>query len=267
MIVGACTECSDAERKIITHLMMKGFAAACHELNVRLSGGHTILNPEFLIGGTVVGLSPDDKLVRPTGAREGDVLILTKPLGTQIISNVAQWLEHAFLQRKGYGHVSPHCIKKWKQLVDVFGEEKLAQEVKASRTKANQSMARMNNIAANVMLKYNAHCCSDVTGFGILGHAQNLAELALTCVDFLIDLLPCWSAAVLVNTQVDFGLLRGTSPETSGGLLFAVDPSVQEEVLKELHGNGDYGFVVGKVVEGNGIAKVVDTAEVLKVDF
>ncbi|KAL0237954.1 hypothetical protein GEMRC1_012428 [Eukaryota sp. GEM-RC1] len=265
MIVGASTECTDHERTTATSLMMKGFASACAKLGCKVSGGQTVLNPEFLIGGTVMSVTLDSTLVKPTGARLGDVLIQTKPLGTQVISNVAQWLEHVALSRKGYENVSQHALKSWSKLCEVYGEEEFAKNIARSRDVANSFMARMNNVAAEVMVKYHGSCCSDITGFGLIGHANNLAELSSVDVDFVIDKLYCHSGAVLVNNVIDFGLSAGTSPETSGGLLFAVREEDAGHVVKELKERGEFGEVVGRIVKGKKRARLSDDVEVIEV--
>ncbi|KAL0225501.1 hypothetical protein RCL1_003413 [Eukaryota sp. TZLM3-RCL] len=266
MIVGASTACTDIERTTVTYLMMKGFSAACHELGVKVTGGQTVLNPEFLIGGTAVALTPNNQLIRPTTAQKGDVIVLTKPLGTQVISNVAQWLEHASLSQKGYSNVSEHCLKQWKRLTEVYNASELAQIVSKSRHLANQMMARVNNKSAEVMHINGATCCTDVTGFGILGHASNLAERQTEDVDFVLDKLPCYQAAIMVNSVVDFGLSSGFSPETSGGLMFTVAESKVEQVVSDLKQRGEFAFVVGKVVKGSRRAYLSGDVEIFAVD-
>ncbi|KAL0231481.1 hypothetical protein GEMRC1_010885 [Eukaryota sp. GEM-RC1] len=76
---------------LLPPLMMKGFPSfSSSKLGCKVSGGQTVLNPKFLIGGTVMSVTLDSTLMKPTGARLGGSLILTKPLGTQVISNVAR---------------------------------------------------------------------------------------------------------------------------------------------------------------------------------
>ena len=84
--------------------------------------------------------------------------------------------------------------------------------------KAMLSMAHLNRNAARLMHKYNAHACTDVTGFGILGHAQNLVSIQKESVSFVINSLPILAkmAAVYKSCGINFRLLDGFSAETSG---------------------------------------------------
>ena len=87
-----------------------------------------------------------------------DVLVLTKPLGTQVAVNAHQWLDNP---------------DRWNKIKLVVNED----DVKKAYMRAMSSMTRLNRIGAMLMHKYNAHAATDVTGFGILGHAQNLGKL------------------------------------------------------------------------------------------
>lgn len=137
-----------------------------------------------------------------------------------------------------------------------------------------------------MMRKYNAHGATDVTGFGILGHAQNLAEIQEDDIDLELERLPCaWGrggvgaslclyiplspslsssllsdvvssflglkGAQAVNSRFDFRLTRGLSAETSGGLLVLLDPQDAAPFCAELQGlDGVEAHVVGRVVKG-----------------
>ena len=91
-------------------------------------------------------------------------------------------------------------------------------EVKTAYKKAMHSMACLNKNAAKLMHKYNAHCSTDVTGFGILGHAKNLVLNQKEKVSFVINKLPILAnmAAVYKSCGINFKLLEGYSAETSG---------------------------------------------------
>ena len=109
--------------------------------------------------------------VSPDGAVVGDVLVLTKPLGTQVAVNAHQWLDQP---------------ERWNRIKLVVSED----DVRKAYQRAMNSMARLNRKAAILMHKYGAHGATDVTGFGLLGHAQNLAKNQKNEVSFIIHNLP-----------------------------------------------------------------------------
>ncbi|NWU92621.1 SPS2 dikinase, partial [Upupa epops] len=136
---------------------------------------------------------------RPDGAVPGDVLVLTKPLGTQVAIFAHQWLDNP---------------DRWNKIKLVVTRE----EVEATYQEAVTTMATLNRTAAGLMRKFGAHAATDVTGFGLLGHAQALAQQQRLEVTFVIHNLPLLAkmAAISKASGGRFGLLQGTAPETSG---------------------------------------------------
>eukprot|EP01126_Amoeba_proteus_P011583 TRINITY_DN146_c0_g1_i1.p2 TRINITY_DN146_c0_g1~~TRINITY_DN146_c0_g1_i1.p2 ORF type:complete len:136 (-),score=20.30 TRINITY_DN146_c0_g1_i1:315-722(-) len=112
-------------------------------------------------------------------------------------------------------------------------------------------MCRLNRTAAELLHKYNAHACTDVTGFGIMGHAKNLASNQIRNVDFEITVLPIINKLAEVSDLFPFFRLRqGYSAETSGGLLIALPPySVQNYIDEIEHREGLKVWIVGRVVD------------------
>jgi len=141
----------------------------------------------------------------PDSAVVGDVLVLTKPLGTQVCVNAHQWLDQP---------------ERWNRIKLVVSEE----DVRKAYQRGMDSMARLNRIGARLMHKYNAHGATDITGFGLLGHAQALARNQKNEVSFVIHNLPVIAkmAAVAKACGNMFQLLQGHSAETSGGLLICL---------------------------------------------
>jgi selenide, water dikinase len=89
-----------------------------------------------------------------------------------------------------------------------------------------ESMATLNRQSARLMRKYKTHGATDITGFGLLGHAQNLATAQIDPVDIIIHSLPIIDKMDVINNEVmNFKLLDGYSAETSGGLFIMLDPS------------------------------------------
>ena len=112
-------------------------------------------------------------------------------------------------------------------------------------------MARLNRHGGALMVPHHAHAGTDVTGFGILGHAQNLMENQAAPVGMEIHTLPCIAntAKVEQSSVFDFGLLQGYSAETSGGLMICMPEEDAAAYCQELETlDGEQAWVVGKVV-------------------
>lgn len=104
------------------------------------------------------------------------------------------------------------------------------------------------------MLKHGATASTDVTGFGILGHSQNLVDIQkYKNLDFVFERLPCFPGLKDLDKIVrDFGLVEGKAAETSGGLMIALPAESVEAFTKDMQALKEEVWVVGKVVEGTG---------------
>jgi selenide, water dikinase len=117
---------------------------------------------------------------------------------------------------------------------------------------AIHSMTRLNRMAAKLYLKHDGHASTDITGFGILGHASNLARYQENPVAFHIHTLPIIPKMAKVNECVDFRLFQGLSSETSGGLFIAFPREKAEAFCKEIEElEGCPAWIVGDVVKWN----------------
>merc|ERR1719427_270901 len=215
-----------------------------------IQGGQTVLNPWCLIGGVATSVCQNTEFIMPNAAEPGDVLVLTKPLGTQVACNAHQWLE----QRKD----------KWNKIKNVVSEE----EVEKAYHDAMLSMARLNRTAAHLMHQFQCHGATDVTGFGILGHADNLAKQQLQEVSFVIHNLPCINkmAAITKACTNLFGLLQGTSAETSGGLLICLPREQAAAFCKDIEKTENcQAWIIGIVEKGNRTARIIDKPRVIEV--
>merc|ERR1711862_804909 len=127
------------------------------------------------------------------------------------------------------------------------------------------SMARLNLTGAKLMHKYKAGAATDVTGFGILGHAKNLAENQIQEVSFTIHTLPIIKNMVKVAKSVGnmFQLLQGYSAETSGGLLLAINKESAPAFIKEI--KDCEAWIIGDVTEGLRTANIVDDPTIIEV--
>lgn len=232
----------------ILHRILEGGLAMMHEAGVILLGGHTVDDPELKYGLAVTGTIHPDKVIHDNGAKPGDRLILTKPLGTGIIST---------------------AIKS-----GAASQEAIARIIR--------SMTSLNRTASELMLEEGVNACKDITGFGLLGHAAEMVEGAV--VGFIINA----SAVLLfpeTRAYYDMGMVAGGlgrnreyrknmvdigpgvpqylqdiffDPQTSGGLLIAVPKARAERLLKKLHTAGvAEATIIGEVVaEPKGRIKV-----------
>ena len=229
--------------------ILDGAAAMVREAGGILAGGHTIRDPEPKYGLAVVGVAHPDRLLRKGGARPGDVLILTKPLGTGLLVSG---------RRQGRtGDADLDAAVAW--------------------------MRRLNRAAAEALTEAGVAAATDVTGFGLLGHGLEMARASLTRFVFEGGALPHLGGALdLARAGVETGgaahnrrfvrpsLVVGEDvgpelvtlahdPQTSGGLLAAVAPAAIASVEAGLENRGVPHWRVGHVeanAGGGGVALV-----------
>jgi selenide,water dikinase len=233
--------------------MVDGFRDACAEADAPITGGQTVLNPWPIIGGVATSVVSKSDFLDCSGAQAGDVVILTKPIGTQVAVNVNQWRRE-------------HNETLWNKCIQNAGlTEELADRMMHS---AVCSMVRLNRNGARLLLKHGAHACTDVTGFGILGHAQNLSENQVEPVAIEIHTLPCIAGTPAVNANVfDFRLVKGYSAETSGGLMLCIPKNNAEDFMKELQELDDcQSWIIGHVVaDASRKSRILQDAKVIDV--
>lgn len=213
-----------------------------------LVGGHTIKDPELKYGLAVTGIAERDQITPNSGARPGDVLILTKPVGTGVVINA---------HRAG-------------EVPDVV------------LMRLVEQMAVLNDVAARVMVEFGCKGATDVTGFGLAGHAWEMAEAS--GVKLVIDAaaVPVYADAVPV-IEAKVAKLQGkrpgnpkqgtirfdesvgpaeriacTDPQTSGGLLIAIAADRADALITELRGRGvEFAAVIGNAETAGQPAVVV----------
>ena len=204
--------------------ILKGGADKVKESGAVIIGGHSIIDEEIKYGMAVTGVIHPDKIFRNVGVQEGDVLILTKPLGTGIITT---------------------ALKKGKASEESVGE-------------AVKSMITLNAAASLVARKHPVHACSDVTGFGILGHALGMASGSGVTLVIESAKMPLLRRAaslaekgyitggckrnreylndkMAIDKSIREGLVEvALDPQTSGGLLIAVAKRHVAKLLEDL---------------------------------
>jgi len=229
----------DMEISVLRQILQGGMDKLL-EADVSLVGGHSIEDKELKYGLSVTGIIHPDKILSKKGFRPGDKLVLTKPLGTGIINTAI----------KG-GLASDQIIEK-----------------------VTRMMAHLNRKSAQVMQAFGAHACTDVTGFGLLGHLCEMVVesdygVVLTTADIPVypeagefaamGLVPAGTynnrkfreAFVTFDEAID-NVTRDIlfDAQTSGGLLIMVDPADAVGLVQKLHAEGvEDAAIIGEVVE------------------
>jgi selenide,water dikinase len=223
--------------------ILRGGSEKAREAGVVVIGGHSIIDEEVKYGMAVTGDIHPDRVIRNVGVQEGDALVLTKALGTGIITT-------ALKQRKA---------------------------TQESIDAAIRSMTTLNAVSSRVMRGFAVHACSDVTGFALLGHAQEMAagtDVTIVLEAAALPLLPgavelaedghltggCrrnrtyLQDKVSVDESIRPGLIEiGFDPQTSGGLLIAVPESDAQRLVADLQANGvTAATIVGRATAPRG---------------
>jgi len=249
MLLGIASKMTEKEREVVVPLIMRGFKDLAEEAGTSVNGGQTVVNPWMTVGGVATTVCQPNEFIMPDNAVVGDVLVLTKPLGTQVAVNAHQWLEQP---------------DRWNRIKLVVSEE----DVRKAYQRAMYSMARLNRTAARLMHKYNGHGATDVTGYGLLGHANNLAKIQKNEVGFVIHNLPVIAKMAAVSKACGnmFGLMQGTSAETSGGLIIALPREQAAAFCKDIEKQEGYqAWIIGIVEKGNRTARIIDKPRVIEV--
>lgn len=251
MLLAVAKEMTEAERDAVIPLMMQGFQDTALEAGCLVTGGQTVVNPWVTVGGVASSVCSRKDIIMPESAKVGDVMVLTKALGTQVAVNAYQWLEEGG--------------ERWDKVV-AKGSSK--EEVEAAYRAAALSMGRLNLTGARLMHKHKAGAATDVTGFGILGHASNLAEHQIEKVEIVLHTLPVIRGMVGIARTMGnmFQLLQGYSAETSGGLLMSISREGAEALIAEIQEvEGEQAWIIGTVQAGAGSARILDNPTIIEV--
>ena len=209
--------------KEAVHRLLQGGYDKVYEAGALITGGHSILDEEPKYGLAVTGFVHPDKILTNSGAKPGDVLFFTKPLGIGVLSTAAK--------------------------ADMVSEEGLAL--------AQRMMTTLNKSARDVMVQYRVHACTDVTGFGMLGHLYEMAQgsdvqitLDVEAMDLIPEALELARMGILpegmyrnrsfAQEAVDPGTTELAKqdllydPQTAGGLVMACDPADADSLYEAL---------------------------------
>jgi selenide,water dikinase len=229
----------------IISAILQGGADKVAEAGAVVAGGHTVVDKEPKYGLCVTGLVHPDRITAKSFARPGDILLLTKPIGTGVITTA---------HKRG-----------------IVAEEHLQAAI--------ASMLRLNRRAAEIAETVSLHSATDITGFGLLGHAGELARNSGVALEIALDRVPLLPGAIEyaqrdifpggLGRNRDYLLSEGFvrlaegldaartqllfDPQTSGGLLFALPEAASAELLEHMDAAGEPCWEIGRVVEGAGI--------------
>jgi len=219
--------------------ILRGGWDKMQEAGVTLMGGHSVEDDELKYGLSVTGVVHPSKIITKGGAKVGDKLLLTKPLGTGLVSTA---LKGGVAEKKTVDRVA------W-------------------------VMATLNKTASELMLEAGCHACTDITGFGLLGHASGMVEDSPLGMEIRISSIPFFPeakefaqiglvpAGTYRNREFRTDMIETASEisdemlnilfdaQTSGGLLISVPSDKGEELLQNLHRHGvNEASIIGEIL-------------------
>ena len=230
------------EQGVLTDVL-NGAADIVSEAGAAIVGGHSIENKEPIFGMSITGRVNPNEIWKNRGAQVGDVLVLTKRIGTGLMNNALK--------------------------ADLFP---------TGTTQAIASMSTLNRVAAEVAHNFTIHACTDVTGFSLIGHSVEMASASNVTIHIKAYDIPLFDDVIeaaqmglvpaasygnrkaITDVQVDMNLdMVWTDilfdPQTSGGLLFSVPASEGPDLVKALHDAGvECATIVGAVESFSGLA-------------
>lgn len=224
---------------VLTDILQGGLEKV-EEAGALLVGGHTVEDNEPKYGLAVVGTVQPDRIITNAGAQDGDLLYLTKPIGSGVLSTA---LKAELIDEKVMGP----CI---------------------------ESMRTLNKNAAEAMQRVGVHGCTDITGFGLLGHLREMAAASGLLACIYVQDIPVFPGTLELAAQgiLPAGLYRNRDflreavhispgvkggwrdllfdPQTSGGMLLAVSPEKAETLEKNLENKGVAAARIGEMKSG-----------------
>lgn len=227
--------------------ILKGGADKVLEAGAVVIGGHTVEDDEPKFGLSVMGIVHPKKILKNHGCKVGDVLILTKPIGTGVINT---------------------AIKAEIASSEVYDE-------------AVKVMTTLNKYAGEIIVDYDINACTDITGFGIMGHGYEMASASDITIRLFKDKIPVVKGAreyaemglVPAGTYNNKGYLEGKyhlkdtpewledilfDPQTSGGLLISTPKNQVESMMKRLMELDIKPAIIGEVIEKSDVPLVVE---------
>jgi len=224
----------------VLEAILQGGAAKAAEADISILGGHSVNDDEPKYGLVVTGVVHPDKVIRNSTAQVGDNLILTKPIGTGIVNTAVK--------------------------AELASEESMREAIRV--------MTTLNRAASEVAVKVGVNACTDITGFGLLGHLHEMTKASgvgakidfdkIPVITGVWELIDDWIVPEGVHSNVEFvqEKLEGDSdlpedaiyllcdPQTSGGLLISAPKAKTDELIKALtDANVETVALVGEIIE------------------
>lgn len=242
-----CFPKKGVDPEILTEIM-RGGIETLNRHNVTLIGGHSVDNEQIMFGYAVTGVIHPQEVATNSGAQPGDVMILTKPIGTGVISTGIKWA-------------------------------KTPPEIAAASV---ETMLTPGSFAAGAMREFSVKGATDVTGFALLGHAWEMARASGVSIRINSAEIPLIEGAIALASQ---GMLTSGDktnreyvgddvqisatvskelrhllfdPQTAGGMLIAIAPDQANSLLKRLQEHYVYARIIGKVSEQEPKSVVVE---------
>jgi selenide,water dikinase len=232
--------------------ILRGGLDKIHEAGAVLIGGHTIQDKELKYGLSVTGVVHPDRIISNAGAKPGDYLILTKPIGSGVI----------------------------------FGPARTGELSEQVWTKVLMDMVQLNRTACELMLQFPVHACTDVTGFGLGGHAAEMSRASAVHLRIDAGKVPCYPEALelikhggktrmtLLNRELVSEIWQCApdvpaeeeqimfDPQTSGGLLISLPAGDAIELCRRLHAAGiTRAAIIGEVISsGSAQLEIIRTS-------
>lgn len=249
VILSIPDELEEDEQQNVVAGIIAGFQKSAQQVNCKVTLDSININPWCIIGGIATSVCTKDELIFPTKAQPGDAIILTKPLGVQLATNAPIWMEE---DSDNWKKISEHLTKD---------------DINAAYDKAVDSMITLNQAAAKLMHKHGAHAATDVTGFGLVGHAENLLSFQEQQLDFIISSLPVIKhvkkIAEVLNRQQK--LFTGRMVETSGGLLICLPSCKASDFCEDFKLTTQKDcWIIGHVVDGTGKV-ILDNTNIVEI--
>jgi len=233
------------DKKTVSEIILGGYEKA-REAGVAILGGHSVKDPELKFGLAVTGFIAPDEILRNSTARVGDALVLTKRIGTGILTTALK-------------------------------NEKLPEELLRIIT---DSMKQLNKEASEAMKRHNAHACTDITGYGLMGHLYEVVKgsgvsarieaskilLFPSVLDFaragnipggLKENRAFLKPHLKIASGIDDAMANVLhDPQTSGGLLISLPPANAEALMRDLRENsGIDAAIIGEILP-KGVAAI-----------
>ncbi len=224
---------------VILGEIMRGGLETLNKYEVTLIGGHSVDNEQIMFGYSVTGVIDPNKIATNSGARAGDVIILTKPIGTGVISTGIKW----------------------------------GKTNEGVASKSVETMLTPGRYAAEAMREFGVKGATDVTGFALLGHAWEMAKASQVTIELDSKAVPLLEGALelaaqgmltsgdktnreYVGKDIEVADLIGKEtrsllfdPQTAGGMLISIPPERATDMLARLRENYSQAEVIGRVLE------------------